>query len=139
MGLESLLATLERHDSVTPVTSITLGDVTPKPAWIKGCTSVTPVTSQNDVMANDATTTDGRPEMLLDRQREARRWKVTAMLEAAPGMQRAIYTDTGSDPDNVILTVALRNLATCEMLIPKSKYDSWRLLELIERLDQTTH
>ena len=88
---------------------------------------------------NVATGTDGKPETLLDRQREARRQKVIAMLEAAPGMQRAIYTDTGSDPDNVILTVALRNLATCEMLIPKSKYDSWRFLELIERLDQTTH
>lgn len=88
---------------------------------------------------NVATVADGKPKTLLDRQREARRQKVIAMLEAAPGTQRAIYTDTDSDPVNVILTVAVRNLATCEMLIPKAKYDPWRLLELVERHGQTTH
>ena len=69
----------------------------------------------------------------LEQQQEARRQKVIAMLEAAPGTQRATYADTNSDPHNVILTVAVRNLATCEMLIPKAKYDAWQLLELIER------
>lgn len=82
-----------------------------------------------------------KPETLQNRQREARRQKVIAMLEAAPGTQRAIYTDTDSDPHNVILTVAVRypTGATCEMLIPKEKYDPWRLLELMERSAQTTH
>lgn len=78
-----------------------------------------------------------KPETLQDRQREARREEVIAMLDAAPSTQRAIYTDTDSDPHNVILTVAVRHPtgATCEMLIPKAKYDPWRLLELIERMD----
>jgi len=76
---------------------------------------------------------------LLEQQRESRRQKVIAILEAAPNTQRAIYTDIDSDPRNVILTVAVRNLATCEMLIPKSKYDPWRLLELIEQNGQATH
>jgi len=81
-----------------------------------------------------------KPEMLQDRQREARRQKVIAMLEAAPDTQRAIYPDTDSDPHNVILTVAVRACQqTCELLIPKAKYDPWKLLELIERLGQTTH
>jgi len=61
------------------------------------------------------------------------------MLDAAPGTQRAIYADTDSDPLNVILAVAIRHVATCEMLIPKAKYDPWRLLELIERHGQATH
>jgi len=80
-----------------------------------------------------------QPETLQDRQREARRQKVIAMLDAAPDTQRAITADTDSEPHNVILTVAVRNLATCEMLIPKQKYDPWRLLELIERHGQATH
>ena len=89
---------------------------------------------------NVATTTESKPETLLDRQREARRQKVIAMLNAAPDTQRAIYTDTDSDPHNVILTVAVRACnQTCEMLIPKDKYDPWRLLELIERHGQATH
>jgi len=78
--------------------------------------------------------------ILTELQREARRQKVIAMLEAAPETQRAIYTDTDSDPHNVILAVAVRACQqTCEMLIPKAKYDPWKLLELVERLGQTTH
>ena len=85
-----------------------------------------------------------KAEILTELQREARaewrRQKVIAMLESEPGTPRAIYTDTDSDPHNVILTVAVRACnQTCELLIPKSKYDPWRLLELVERLGQTTH
>ena len=85
-----------------------------------------------------------KAEILTELQREARaewrRQKVIAMLEAAPGTQRAIYTDTESDPHNVILAVAVRACQqTCELLIPKAKYDPWRLLELVERHGQTTH
>ena len=86
-----------------------------------------------------ATAKDSKPETLEYQQQEARRQKVLAMLEAAPDTQRAIHTDTDSDPHNVILTVGVRNLATCEMLVPKAKYDPWRLLELVERHKETTH
>jgi hypothetical protein len=80
-------------------------------------------------------------ELQREQQREARRLKVIAMLEASPDRQRAVFVDTGSDPHNVILAVAVRNPtpATCEMTIPKDKYDPWPLLELIERHGQTTH
>lgn len=133
MGLDNLLATLEKRDSVTPVTSVTLDDVTLKPAWIKVCTPVTPVTAENDDTASE-------PETLQDRQREARRQKVIAMLERYPDTQRAIYTDTDSDPHNVILAIAVRACQqTCEMTIDKATYDPWRLLELIERHGQATH
>lgn len=72
-------------------------------------------------------------------QRETRRQKVLAMLEQNPVRHRAIYTDVESDPHNVILAIAVRNCATCEMLISKAKYDPWQLLELIERQSQSSH
>jgi Flp pilus assembly CpaF family ATPase len=65
--------------------------------------------------------------------RPARRQKIIALLEATADKQRTIYTDTESDSHNIKLTVAVRNLATCEMPIQKVKNDPWRLLELIER------
>ena len=128
MGLDSLLAALENRDSVTPVTSSEAAGVTAKAAPIKACTLVTPVTSEK------TTTAIAKPETLQDRQQEARRQKVIAMLEAAPDTKRAIYADTDSDPHNVILAIAVRHIATCEMLIPKAKYDPWRLLELMSRI-----
>ena len=134
MSLDNLLATLEKRGSVTPVTPCYPHEVTAKAAPIKACTPVTSVTPEINI------TTIEKPETLQDRQREARRQKVIAMLEAAPGTQRAVYTDTESDPHNVILTVAVRSCGqTCELLIPKAKYDPWRLLELVERHGQTTH
>ena len=63
-----------------------------------------------------------------------RRRKTLTMLEENPSKQRVIYTDTESDSDNIILTIAVRNVATCEMLIPKSKYDPWQFLTLTEQL-----
>jgi hypothetical protein len=94
--------------------------------------------------------TKSKPEILAELKREAeqvehlrerRRLKVIALLEAAPGTQRTVFANTESDLHNVILAVAIRHPtpATCEMLIPKAKYDAWRLLELIERHGQTTH
>lgn len=50
MGLDTLLSRLERQ-AVTPVPSATSAGVTPKPAPILVCTSVTPVTSLADVTA----------------------------------------------------------------------------------------
>lgn len=54
MALDALLARLESR-TVTSVTSDKTLDVTPRPAQIVVCTSVTSVTAQNDVKAsNDA-------------------------------------------------------------------------------------
>ena len=38
-----------------------------------------------------------------------------------------------SDRNNIILTLAIRSIRTCELEIPKRKYDPFLLLELIER------
>jgi len=86
----------------------------------------------------------GKPEILsaLGREEKARairREKVLAMLEANPESLRALYTDTQSDLNNVILTVAIRGMATCEMYVSKKKFDAFQLLALIEASEQQTH
>ncbi|KXS33200.1 MAG: Uncharacterized protein AWT59_0633 [Candidatus Gallionella acididurans] len=129
MGLDNLLATMERRAADTPDTPCNRGEVSAKPAPIQACTFDTHDTSEK------TTTAIAKPETLQDRQREARRQKVIAMLEATPGTQRAIYVDDASDPANIIVTVAVRHPtgATCEMLVSKAGCDAWQLLELIER------
>lgn len=69
-----------------------------------------------------------------DQKREERRLKVLAMLEDSPSIQRAFVTDTEVDSDNLILTMAIRDVASFEMLIPLEKYDAFLLLELLEKV-----
>jgi len=80
-----------------------------------------------------------KTEILSELQRETRQKKVFAMLKENPDKQRAVYADTESDQDNVILTIAVRYLSTCEMLIAKAKYDPFRLMELIEQSGSCVH
>jgi hypothetical protein len=79
-----------------------------------------------------------KPSILAELKREERRLKVLAMLSEKPDSQRTISSDLENDPDNVILTIAIRNAATFEMLIPKYKYDGLVLLEMLHSLDRTT-
>ena len=85
-----------------------------------------------------------KPEILAELQKEEkvewRRQKVIAMLKAEPDTPRAIYVDADSDPQNVILTIAVRHCQqTCEMLVDRRKYDSFVLLKLMEKHSKTTH
>lgn len=81
-----------------------------------------------------------KAEILAELQREMRRQKAIALMEAAPGTQRGVYVDDQSDPQFVVLAVAVRACnQTCEMTISKNRYDPWRLLELIERHGAPTH
>lgn len=41
-------------------------------------------------------------------------------------------TDIDSDPDYVIVALAVRGVATCELLIPKDRYDPFLLLDIID-------
>jgi hypothetical protein len=126
MGLDNLLATLEKRESVTPVIPSCPQEVTAKASLIKACTLVTSVTPEK------TTTAIAKPETLLDRQREARRQKVIAMLEAAPGKRYAVLVaDASTDP--VVVAVGIREIATFEMEIPHKYYDGMALLELIEK------
>lgn len=52
-------------------------------------------------------------------KQENRREKVLDMLVENPDSKRAYVTDAETDPENVILTIAIRGVTTFEMLIPK--------------------
>ena len=78
------------------------------------------------------------PISLQAKQREGRRQKVIAMLEAAPGTRYAITVkDTASDP--VVVTVAIRDKSTFELEIPRHSYDGLALLELIKNHSLESH
>lgn len=72
-----------------------------------------------------------KPGIIAELKREERRTKVLTILAENPHTQRAIHHDTKTDPDNVILTIAIRDQYTFELTIAKVKYDSFMLLELI--------
>jgi len=139
MGLDALLARFESR-AVTSVTVDVTTDVTPKPAPVEACTSVTPVTAENHDAASAAankgtdelTTAALACEALPDPAMEARRQRVLAMLAERPGIRYAVVVDN-PDTDPVILALAIRGRATCELQIPRAKYDPWLLLDLIER------
>lgn len=69
----------------------------------------------------------------IEQQQEARRQKALAMLDNAPEMLRAVHANTDDDLDNVILTIAIRHVGTCEMLVSKARFDGWRLLALVDK------
>lgn len=71
--------------------------------------------------------------ILAELKREDRRKRVLAMLAEIPEIQKAFLTDTEGDPDNVILTTAIRDVAIFEMQIPKDKYDPFTFLEMINK------
>ena len=79
-------------------------------------------------------------ETLKDRQREESRQKAISLMNESPDTPRGIFVDDQIDPDNIILFVAVKScMQTCELTIPRAKYDPFKLLELIERLGQATH
>lgn len=84
-----------------------------------------------------------KPELLqcltADPAASARRQKVLAMLEERPGSKYAVVTDTDNDPEAVILALAIRDMGTVELRIPREKYDPFLLLDLIERHGGTIH
>ena len=63
---------------------------------------------------------------------ERRRAKVLAMLHDNPGIRYAIEVlDANGDP--VIVSIGIRNVATFEMNISQAYYDTFALLDLIEK------
>ena len=75
---------------------------------------------------------DSKPASHAELQRERRRAKVMAMLEAASGTRYAVHAaDASTDP--VVVAVGIREIATFEMEIPHKYYDGMALLELIEK------
>ena len=74
-----------------------------------------------------------KPEILAELKREERRKKILNMLADKPDSQRVFITDLDSDFDNIILTIAIKDQYSFEMLMPKNKYDPFMILELISK------
>jgi hypothetical protein len=75
----------------------------------------------------------------IDEAQEARRVKVLALLQSSPETQRAVIADQDSDPDHVILTIGIRSVATFELMIDKTRFDPFTLLDLIDKQSISTH
>jgi hypothetical protein len=59
--------------------------------------------------------------------------EAVAMLRQHPRVTHAFATDDDSDPDYVIVTLAIRNKATVDLRIARDKYDGLAILEWIEQ------
>jgi hypothetical protein len=64
---------------------------------------------------------------------QAKRREVLRMLAENPGITHAIISDDETDPEFVIITLAIRGQATCDLRIPKARYDGLKVLDLIEQ------
>jgi hypothetical protein len=64
----------------------------------------------------------------------ARRQRVLAMLENNSVIRYAMTTDVESDPHAVIVTLAIRDFAECEFVIPMAKYDPFTIMKAVETL-----
>ena len=79
-------------------------------------------------------------EILALLKNEESRQKAIGLMNASPDTPRGIYVDDQIDPENIVLFVAVRLcMETCELLIPRAKYDPFALLALVERLGKATH
>lgn len=68
-----------------------------------------------------------------ERGREIRRQRALAKLAAEPDRQRVAIFDPDADPAFVICTIAIRGVGTCELKIPRAKFDPWAVLEALEQ------
>ena len=79
-----------------------------------------------DVLAELKT---NKKRIIQELQAEKRRLNVFDKLNQDPNLKRALFVDSESDAKNVIIAIAIRDLGSCEMIIPKSRFDSWKFLE----------
>jgi hypothetical protein len=81
---------------------------------------------------------DGGDDPLPDPAAEARRQRVLAMLAERPGIRYAVVVDN-PEADPVIVALAIRDamqdgsIVTCELRIPREKWDGVLFLEMLER------
>jgi hypothetical protein len=60
-------------------------------------------------------------QWLTDRRAEKQRREVLSLLAEHPGITYAMTSDTDLEPDAVIVTLAIRGKATCELRVPKDR------------------
>lgn len=73
------------------------------------------------------------PGRLPDYATAARPERLVDMLEAQPSARYAVFADDRTFPEAVIIGLAIRSRATCELRIPRDKWDGVLFLESLER------
>jgi hypothetical protein len=63
---------------------------------------------------------------------EQRRQAVVEMLARSPAETKCCWLADDGDSEFVILSLAIRDVGTCELSIPRDRYDGFKLLELLE-------
>ena len=63
---------------------------------------------------------------------ECRRQRVLSMLEKTPGLRYALVSDAQAEGEDVILTLGIRDLGTCELAVPRAEYGAFEVLRVIE-------
>ena len=76
---------------------------------------------------------DGAYDALPDAAAQVRRQRVLAMLRESPTARYASVTDSESDPDAVIVALAIQGRASCELRIPRQKWDGVLFLDLLDK------
>jgi hypothetical protein len=101
--------------------------------------SITPAQLQNEPsedlcsVASGELTAEGLRLVAETLAAEIRRREVLDMLAENLGITHALTSDDETDPEYVIITLAIRGKATCDLRIPKARYDGLKVLDLIEQ------
>ena len=82
-----------------------------------------------------------KPELIealapVSQGQELRRQRVLAKLKAEPDKKRVAIFGPDADRDFVICTLAIRGVGTCELRIPRDRYDPWLILDAMARSEQ---
>ena len=82
-----------------------------------------------------------KPELIealapVSQGQELRRQRVLAKLKAEPDKKRVAIFDPDADRDFVICTLAIRGVGTCELRIPRDRYDPCLILDAMARSEQ---
>ena len=70
--------------------------------------------------------------IIKELQAEKRRFDVLEKLNRDQNLKRALVVDSDSDETNVIIAIAIRDIGSCEMIIPKTRFDSWKFLKFCD-------
>lgn len=73
-----------------------------------------------------------KPEIL----RELRRRQALHLLAKYPEDQRAYVVDADSDPERVLVLLALRGVGSCDLEIPRIKWDPFLFLSFLSAREQ---
>ncbi|MGH8729783.1 MAG: hypothetical protein ACREV9_16875 [Burkholderiales bacterium] len=65
------------------------------------------------------------------RAADERRKKVLDMLDASRGLRYALVSCAASNRNDMLLSLAIRELGTCELAIPRTKYNAFKVLEIV--------